>query len=109
MQTKIIKKFRELHVGMTLRTMSDITGIQVTRLFRIINGAEMKLVEYQKLQFAIHKKSESELFNLDINRADILELTEIYLDMLATESIQDLNLFLKSRIFGNGDLLSATS
>ena len=61
MQTEIIKKFKECYAGFTLKSMAEITGIQVTRLFRIINGAEMKLVEYRKFQVAILKMKMLEL------------------------------------------------
>ncbi|MFN8370753.1 MAG: hypothetical protein U0T83_09050 [Bacteriovoracaceae bacterium] len=104
MQTEIIKKFKECYAGFTLKSMAEITGIQVTRLFRIINGAEMKLVEYRKFQVAILKMK----IELNPTREDIFELAEIYLAELSIEAVSELREFLKSRIMSNQYLLTAT-
>lgn len=46
LQTKILDKYRSIHPDHTLKEISQLTGIQITRVFRIFNGSEMKLSEY---------------------------------------------------------------
>lgn len=50
MQENIIKEFRDTFKGMTLNDLTKICHIERTRLFRIFNGYEMKLSEYEKMK-----------------------------------------------------------
>lgn len=54
LQTRIIKEYRELFPRYTLRETSAQTGIQLTRIFRIYNGAPMKLGEYELFHEIVH-------------------------------------------------------
>lgn len=45
-QTKIIEQFLRLYGNLSYQKIADVTDIQVTRVFRILNGAEMKLSEF---------------------------------------------------------------
>jgi len=45
-QDAILKQFMMLKKNPTLQEMSQETGIQVTRVFRLLNGSSMKLDEY---------------------------------------------------------------
>lgn len=47
LQKKVIDDVMATHNRPTLKRLSEMTGIQLTRIFRIMNGAEMKLTEYQ--------------------------------------------------------------
>ena len=47
MQKKILKEYCQLNGWPSLREVSDDTGIQRTRVFRIMHGEEMRLGEYQ--------------------------------------------------------------
>lgn len=58
-QSLILKEYMELTKYPSLREMSKDTGIQLTRLFRIINGMEMKLKEYLLLKRKIEEKAET--------------------------------------------------
>lgn len=49
LQIRIIEQVMERFNRPTLKKLSELTGIQVSRLFRILSGHEMKLGEY--LQF----------------------------------------------------------
>ena len=45
-QKRILDLFMKQFNRPTLRDTSDLTGIQLTRVFRLFNGSEMKLEEY---------------------------------------------------------------
>ena len=51
-QTIVLKQFNELYPQAKLREISEKTGIQITRVFRILNGAEMKVSELESFQKA---------------------------------------------------------
>ena len=51
-QSIVLKQFNELYPEAKLREISEKTGIQITRVFRILNGAEMKVSELESFQKA---------------------------------------------------------
>ncbi|EQC48372.1 hypothetical protein M899_1461 [Bacteriovorax sp. BSW11_IV] len=59
-QKKILDQFMSLYNRPTYEEMSSVTGIQVTRCFRLVNGAEMKLKEYLIFKKLISDKVASE-------------------------------------------------
>ena len=59
MQKEIIKKFQATAGERTFSEYADISGIERTRIFRLFNGAEMKLSEYEKLNEYIATKSKA--------------------------------------------------
>ena len=51
LQQQIIKHYFEIFGDdKTLKEISNHLGIQITRVFRILNGYEMKLTEYEKFK-----------------------------------------------------------
>ena len=51
LQRKILSNYFETFGReMTLRQISNHLGIQITRVFRILNGYEMKISEYEKFK-----------------------------------------------------------
>ena len=78
MQMWIIEKYIRLTGNKTLKEISKDTGIQLTRVFRLLHGKEMKLTEFeifQKKSFYNFEKSLSIIslanecaFKLDENR-----------------------------------------
>lgn len=48
-----------LHNYPTLKSISKDTGVQITRAFRILNGASMKLSEYEVFNKKIREKMSS--------------------------------------------------
>jgi hypothetical protein len=76
LQKNVLETYQKLYGPVTIRKMADHTGIQMTRVFRLMNGHEMKLSEYEvfnhlnNLQGAKSKK----LMNLIQNAQD--KLTE---------------------------------
>lgn len=66
LQEKILEKFMDVYPGATFRFISAKTGIQMTRIFRVMNGSPMKLCEYEKFEELISKKDQGgseELFS----------------------------------------------
>ena len=61
MQLKVISEFKELFPNATLKKISELTGIQITRVFRLINGREMKLSEYQSFRQVITKNESKKI------------------------------------------------
>lgn len=62
--------------------MSDITGIQMTRVFRLFNGLEMKLSEYLKISEIIEAKiaektNVQNVFEECLNQLNLQSLIEI--------------------------------
>lgn len=59
LQSRILREYRELHPRHTLRETSQLTGIQLTRVFRLFNGHAMKLEEYERFHRAVYGGSEA--------------------------------------------------
>ena len=53
LQTETLKRYRKMFKNEPLRVTSQKTGLQLTRVFRIFNGYEMKLSEYLSFQRVI--------------------------------------------------------
>lgn len=57
LQTKILNDFRQRFPTETLREIAALTDIQLTRVFRLMNGAPMKLEEYEAFTIALQKNT----------------------------------------------------
>lgn len=82
LQIKTIQKYKLLFPQETLREVSARTGIQITRVFRILNGKQMKLKEFEAFENAIvskiaEKKDFSYLNNLIDEVSALLSNEEI--------------------------------
>ena len=56
MQQTILNAYQKQFPSQTFQNISKQTGIQVTRIFRIFNGSEMKLGEYITFKSIIDQK-----------------------------------------------------
>lgn len=56
MQKDLIQKIRKKYDNPTYKELSALTGIQLTRVFRVFNGYEMKLTEYMKLNALVEQR-----------------------------------------------------
>lgn len=56
LQEKILKQYLSLFKKPTLKSIAADTGIQMTRVFRILNGSPMKLSEYQTFRKKVAEK-----------------------------------------------------
>lgn len=55
-QKKLLDQYLALSQKPTLKQIAEETGIQMTRVFRLINGSAMKLSEYEVFNHLVHKK-----------------------------------------------------
>ena len=53
LQESILKTFKEYYPSMTLNESAKLLNINRTRLFRIMNGMDMKVSEYESFENAI--------------------------------------------------------
>jgi hypothetical protein len=58
LQSRVLKEYRQHYPLHTLREISALTGIQLTRVFRLMNGAAMKLEEFEQFSEAIGEKAQ---------------------------------------------------
>jgi hypothetical protein len=92
-QNELLKKFRSLHNDPTYKEVSSLTGIQMTRVFRIFNGMEMKLSEYLIIKSLIDEKINSQN-NLD-------KIFEDCKMKLSDNSLKEIQEFCQKKIFVN--------
>ncbi len=90
LQTTILNQYMLLNGKPTLKKISADTGIQLTRVFRILNGSTMKLSEYQ----IFNKKVKEKMGLTEGLEAIALECSL----RLSPEAIKDLEVFLKRKI-----------
>lgn len=64
LQNKTLQRYRQLFPQETLRETSHRTGIQITRVFRLMNGKTMKVGELEAFETLINSKiAENPHFN----------------------------------------------
>ena len=62
-EERIVKTFKKFYRGHSLAQLSSLTKIQKTRMFRIMNGAELKWKEAEVLNLLISKKTGGDFSN----------------------------------------------
>jgi len=90
LQKIVWEKYHQLFPNQTLKEIADTTGLNLTRIFRIRQGQEMKLSEFEKIQKIIHASITSKKEN---------QLNQIFQDCinnLSQKSINDLETKMKS-------------
>ncbi len=58
-QKTILSAFKQQYQDLTFKQMGELTGIQSTRLFRLYNGHEMRLSEYEILEKLLRSSQHS--------------------------------------------------
>lgn len=90
LQKTILNQYVLLNGRPTLKRISEDTGIQLTRVFRLFNGSAMKLSEYE-----VFNKKVKEKMGLT---AGLEEIAFECAQRLSPETIKDLETFLKRKI-----------
>lgn len=90
LQKKILKQYMQLKSKPTLKEVANDTGIQLTRVFRLLNGAPMKLEEFQ-----IFQKRVKELSGLTSTLEEVAYECAL---KLSVEAVKELELFLIRKI-----------
>lgn len=100
LQDHILKRYRKNFPEHTLKEISETTGLQITRVFRIFNGSEMKVSEFEAFQNALEEKS--------YNSLHFITTAKKCLQLLSEETLQTLNneMLLKISIKKQSKLLS---
>ena len=62
LQTSILSEYTNTFPKDTLKEISLKTGIQITRVFRIFNGSEMKISEYESFQNSLKQNTTNAQF-----------------------------------------------
>lgn len=86
LQQSILNRYRSANPTDTLKEISKKTGIQLTRVFRLMNGSEMKLKEYEAFEQALIQEQRG------INTIDFLEKSKNCLLTLPPKTLQLLNI-----------------
>jgi hypothetical protein len=89
-QKELLEQYVKLIQKPTLKKMADETGIQMTRMFRLLNGSAMKLNEYEIIHHLIRKKSGVEL--------ELPLLMEECLKKLSKASIKEIESIVKRKL-----------
>ncbi|OUR98896.1 hypothetical protein A9Q84_05645 [Halobacteriovorax marinus] len=89
-QNKIIDDYMGLLSRNTIRDMANDCGIQKTRLFRIMNGHEMKLSEYLTLKHRISTLLDS--------RSEIENLAKECDKILSPRGVSEISNYMKRRV-----------
>jgi hypothetical protein len=98
-QLLIIKQYLLTYQNPTIKQISIQTGIQQTRVFRLLNGSEMKISEYEIFLNLIKKKIGSnnhlnsllEACCLKLNSKSIQEIENLMLRKLAIWDLKQNN------------------
>ena len=92
LQNSVLAEYKKIYPKKTLKEISVDTGIQVTRVFRLFNGSEMKLAEYEKFKLAI-KKSEQESYTEEFQQT-----LEVFLGLVGPKDIFEIIRLMKRKI-----------
>ena len=106
-QKSILKKYKATYPKKTLKEISEETGIQMTRVFRIFNGAEMKINEFESFEKSIRKNSTNE------SRVRLIEKVQLALNTMAERELSyfeiEINHLLKLDQFITKTMLNHTN
>jgi hypothetical protein len=77
LQKELLDDFKEKFKNFTLKQYAELTGIERTRVFRLFNGQEMKLGEWDLIRKLTYgEKASSITFGQNLNRKKREELLE---------------------------------
>lgn len=88
LQNLILKEFKENHPEATFRQISEMTGIQITRVFRIFNGSKMKINEWEAFQKLSNPSDQG------VERGEVLELAQRLLQMISPHGVSEIKYYL---------------
>ncbi|HAZ11670.1 MAG: hypothetical protein A2X86_18270 [Bdellovibrionales bacterium GWA2_49_15] len=87
---KIVNDFKDEYSGLSYREIAAMTGIQMTRVFRIFNQQEMRVSEYERFkQLLLQKKT---------GAARLLELLNQYAIFLSPSFTRRMERYLEREI-----------
>jgi hypothetical protein len=90
LQKKILQDYREVFGQQTFREISTVTGIQQTRVFRLFNGSQMKLCEYEIFQQILRFRQ--------TGRPEVFKLLKDCETRLSQQGLKEIENFLDQKI-----------
>lgn len=104
LQDSILRQYKEIYPSDSLKEISKRTKIQITRVFRLFNGSEMKISEYESFYNSVSGKDKSHL-------QELIHECETNLSHREIRKVQDyLSYNLKrARLIDHRDLYSHTN
>ena len=96
LQEITIKRYFDHNPNHSLREISSNTNIQITRVFRLLNGAQMKLSEYEAIENVLNKKNSHSTLStedfINTTKDCLLQLSESKLNEFMFEMKQALKI-----------------
>ena len=89
LQDTTLKIYKEKFPNDKLREISEKTGIQITRVFRILNGSEMKLKEFEAFQNVLKE---------NLNQSEIIQLSKSCLQRLSVKRKKQIVAYMKNAL-----------
>lgn len=79
LQNRTLRQYMELRNQPSLKVISEETGIQQTRVFRLLNGARMRLDEWEIFDNIINQSTtDLEILAREcLNELSLVQLTEV--------------------------------
>lgn len=90
LQKKVLEQYYKLTNKPTFKEISEDTGIQITRVFRLFNGAPMKLGEYE-----IFNKKVKDLTGMTSNLEEMAFECSI---KLGSDAVKELEVYLMRKL-----------
>jgi len=103
LQDHILRSYRKNFPEHTLKEIAEATGLQITRVFRILNGSEMKVSEFEAFQKALESKSYSSLHFITTAKKCLQLLSEETLQTLNNEMLLKISIKKQSKFFSSFD------
>ncbi len=89
-QDNLLKRYLQLRENPTLREISQETGIQLSRVFRLLNGSSMKLSEYEIFTRIVEEKMGLE--------NSLIQMARECFEKLSRDSIVEIEFLLKRKL-----------
>lgn len=93
LQKKTIQRFRQLFPQETLKGISERTDIQITRVFRLLNGKPMRVEELEAFENAINSK-----LGENSNYQKLQSLMEEATSFLSNEDLGKINSYIERKL-----------
>lgn len=93
LEKEVIRRYRQVFPKDTLKVISEKTGIQITRVFRIMNGKPMKVRELEVFERILNKECKESK-----NLTEIDRLVKIAASALSVRDLDQIIHFIDRKI-----------
>lgn len=93
LEKEIIRRYRQVFPNDTLKMISEKTGIQITRVFRIMNGKPMKVRELELFESILNLECKE-----NKNLTEIERLTKLASSTLSIKELEHIIAFIERKI-----------